>query len=85
MSTAEEIKEAAIARGAFISGCIVGMLVGGIIIFLVMISMLVDINNTYRALRSEALSRGHVQYKYDQTGEPILKWDESPSPYSGTK
>lgn len=74
MSDLEQTKEVAIARGSFISGVIAGALFGGFVVFLLMISIVADVKSDYRSLRSEALSRGHVEYNYDKTGEPVLEW-----------
>lgn len=72
----EERKEAAIARGSFLGGCVAGAIFGGVIVFVLMISIITDVKSSYHALRSEALERGHVQYTYDKEGNPILEWQK---------
>lgn len=74
MTDLNQTKEVAIARGSFISGAIAGMLFGGLVTFLVMISIVADVKNAYRSLRSEALSRGHIEYIHDKAGDPVLEW-----------
>lgn len=72
----EERKEAAIARGAFFGGFVGGAILGGAIVFILMISIVTDVKNSYHSLRSEALERGHVQYNYDKEGNPVLEWQK---------
>lgn len=72
----EERKEVAIARGSFFGGCVAGAILGGAIVFILMISIVADVKNSYHSLRSEALERGHVQYNYDKEGNPVLEWQK---------
>jgi len=74
MTDLNQTKEVAIARGSFISGVLAGAAFGSFITFFIMISIVADVRNAYRSLRSEALSRGHIEYIHDKAGDPVLEW-----------